>query len=167
MVVFVLCLPLTGHISGCAARHRRDDSAEVVHVATIELEDGLPDARDSRLSGLARNAQVRPETITCPKTRKAMLPIVLHAFVSQTYVVLGARGWRLRRSRTNSALQHLHRRSLLRSGLQRPHSRTDSTSGGVAVACTPMRCSQPRLIEVTSQQQNRIRGTSCCHRNHA
>ena len=51
-----------------------DDSAEVVHVATIVLEDGLP--MTPEIAGLlkvgtANRPEVRPETITCPKTRTA------------------------------------------------------------------------------------------------
>ena len=50
-----------------------DDSAEVVHVATIVLGDGL--AMTAEIAGLLwvgtiNRPEERPETITCAKTRK-------------------------------------------------------------------------------------------------
>jgi hypothetical protein len=52
-----------------------DDSAEVVQVATIVLEDGL--AITAEIAGLLwvgtiNRPEERPETITCAKTRKAV-----------------------------------------------------------------------------------------------
>ena len=52
-----------------------DDSAEVVQVATIVLEDGL--AMTAEIAGLLwvgtiNRPEERPEIITCAKTRKAV-----------------------------------------------------------------------------------------------
>src|ERR1700750_2119543 len=107
-----------------------DDSADVVHVATMVLEDGLP--MTPEIAGLlwvgtVNRPDVWPETVTCPKIRTATPANRSTCICKSRHMWCWVReGWRLRRSRTNSASRHFHIRSLVRSSLQRPHSRDRS-----------------------------------------